>query len=154
MSRNPKLSHKPSKEIPVTNIGNRSTKVLFSFEYLDTKNSKYSMSNITDNRLCIRFYNDFYKKISDYSKYDNFRKMINDDGRYRDRNHIHPIDWGDSKIRESCFTILDKKLMEQVKNDCWQLGINSTTFRIHGFFIGNVFYIVWLDPLHQLYASK
>ena len=44
--------------------------------------------------------------------------------------------------------------MEQIKDDCWQLGINSTTFRIHGFFIENVFYVVWLDPLHMLYESK
>jgi hypothetical protein len=25
--------------------------------------------------------------------------------------------------------------------------------RVHGFFIGNVFYIVWLDPDHKLYSK-
>ncbi|ELU7233491.1 hypothetical protein SCL96_003408 [Escherichia coli] len=26
--------------------------------------------------------------------------------------------------------------------------------RVHGFFIGNVFHVVWLDPHHRLYPGK
>ncbi|MBO5142952.1 MAG: hypothetical protein J6C46_08225 [Clostridia bacterium] len=66
---------------------------------------------------------------------------------------MHPIDWSDSKIREKSFSSLSSELMEQISDECWQLGITSE-FRIHGFFIDNVFYVVWLDPLHQLYESK
>ncbi len=148
-----KISNKPSNEIQaIPSTINK--KIIFSFEYLDTKNSKYSMSQISDNRISLQFHNEFFKVLKDYSQEENFRKKIREDGRYRDRHHIHEIDWNDKQIKESNFTCLNSKLMEQVKDDCWQLGINATTFRIHGFFIENVFYIVWLDPFHQLYHMK
>ena len=84
---------------------------------------------------------------------ENFKKNMSNKV-WSKTNHIHPIDWSDPQIRESCFTSLESKLMEQVKEECWQLGINNNGFRIHGFFIENVFYVVWLDPLHQLYKRK
>ena len=153
-NRKPKISSKPQIEVPTTKVNNGNAKLIFSFEYLDLNNSKYSMDNIGDNRTTIQFYKELHKKMHEYSQTENFRKMISENGRYRDRNHIHKIDWTDNKIHENCFTSLPKNLMQQVKDECWQLGINSTTFRIHGFFIENVFYVVWLDPLHKLYSSK
>ncbi len=44
--------------------------------------------------------------------------------------------------------------MRQIKDECWQLGINNQGFRIHGYFIGNIFYVVWLDPNHNMYERK
>lgn len=152
--KKPKTSIKPKETFNITPINDRNTKVLFSFEYLDLKSSKYSLNNITQNNIKIQFNNELLKKLTEYSQEENFRKFINDNGVYRDRNHIHQINWNDIQIKEKCFTSLPKKLMEQVQGECWQLGINSTTFRIHGFFIENVFYIVWLDPTHSLYAQK
>lgn len=132
-SRKPKVKTKTQDKLPVTDIKNKSRKITFSYKYLDLSNSKYSMDNISDFRKAIQFYGEYHKKLKEYSGREN---------------------WNDQQIRESCFTCLNKDLMEQVKDDCWQLGINSTTFRIHGFFVGDTFYIVWLDPLHQLYPSK
>ncbi len=151
--KNIKVLTPPSNEISTTSP-NENKKIIFSFEYLDTKNSKYSMSQISGNRISLQFHNEFFKVLKDYSQEENFRKKIKEDGRYRDRHHIHEIKWNDKQIKEPNFTCLNSKLMEQVKEDCWQLGINATTFRIHGFFIENIFYIVWLDPLHQLYHMK
>ena len=40
--------------------------------------------------------------------------------------------------------------------DCqgWQFQITSNEHgRVHGFFIGEVFFVVWLDPQHKLYAA-
>ena len=90
--------------------------------------------------------------MKEYCNHEDFKKEIF--GRYGDVNRIHRIDWGDNRIRENSFTSLDTNLFLQIKDECWQLGINNETFRVHGFFIENVFYIVWLDPLHNLYHRK
>lgn len=153
MGKSPKASHKPPKVVPVTDISDRSTKIVFSFEYLDMNNSKYSFEELKDTRIEKQFHSDFHKKMKEYCEKSDFKKSLSEK-EWKKRNHIHPIDWSDHQIRESCFTSLNKELMEQIKNDCWQLGINNNGFRMHGFFIGNVFYIVWLDPLHRLYPSK
>lgn len=148
---NPKTSSKPSKNIPTTPIENNNKKIVFSYEYLDLSNGKYILSAIGDYKIYNQFISDYFCKIQEYSTKE---KKEFSNRRWRDINHIHPIDWKDSQIHEECFTKLNVDLMEQIKDDCWQLGINSTTFRMHGFFIENIFYVVWLDPLHQLYPSK
>ncbi len=34
----------------------------------------------------------------------------------------------------------------------WQFQLSSNEHgRVHGFFIGDIFFVVWLDPKHQLY---
>ncbi|MEP7363218.1 MAG: hypothetical protein ABI972_08180 [Acidobacteriota bacterium] len=45
-------------------------------------------------------------------------------------------------------------LNEQIQPDeFWQFGIIATRqWRVHGFFLDSVFYIVWLDPTHSLYG--
>ena len=151
--KHPVISSKPTKTVPITNTSNKNTKILFSYEYLDLQNSKYSFESLSDFRIVSQFHKDLYKKIQEYCSIENFKKNMSNKV-WSKTNHIHPIDWSDPQIRESCFTSLESKLMEQVKEECWQLGINNNGFRIHGFFIENVFYVVWLDPLHQLYKRK
>lgn len=155
MSKNkkrPKLSSIPQNRIQVTDITSQSKKILFSYEFLDLTNKKYSFEPF-ESKIVTQFYNEYLKKLQEYSQKDNFKKSLSD-GTWRKKNHIHPIDWSDSQIRESSFKLSDSNLMEQIKGDCWQLGINNQGFRIHGFFIENVFYIVWLDPMHNLYHRK
>ena len=149
-----KISNPPSDLIKPTEVKNNDTPIKFSFVNLDLNNKKYSMNAIGDNKTKSKFYDNLISKLQEYSTYKNFKKHIRNDGTYRDINHIHPIDWNDEQIREKGFTNMRLDEMEQIKEDCWQLGINSTTFRIHGYFIDNVFYVVWLDPLHNLYHSK
>lgn len=151
--KRPKISNAPNLPITVSNT-KEDKHLVISYRYLDLNNSKYSLELLTDNRIYRQFITDFLKKIAEYSQHEDFKKYIREEGRYRDRNHIHLIDWKDKRIKESSFTCLSSDLMDQIREDCWQLGINSTTFRIHGFFIENVFYIVWLDPLHNMYYKK
>lgn len=151
--KKPKLLTKPSQLITATNIEDNDTNFKISFTELDLKNKKFSISEIKDNRIKSQHYDDFLNKINEYSKITEFKKYINSNHWYRNTNHIHPIDWNDNRIRESCFTSLNKNKMEQIKDECWQLGINQT-FRIHGYFIENTFYIIWLDPNHNLYERK
>lgn len=150
----PKISTKPKNLLTTTSINNKSNKLIISYEYLCLDNKKYSMSEIGNPKQTVCFYNDFNNRLKEYSQYDNFKKHISDNHGYRNKHHIHPIDWNDNRIREISFTSLKADLMEQIKGDCWQLGINNQGFRIHGFFIENVFYVVWLDPLHNLYNRK
>ncbi|QXE21583.1 hypothetical protein B6N60_00260 [Richelia sinica FACHB-800] len=42
---------------------------------------------------------------------------------------------------------------EQLVGQPYQFQLSSNEYgRVHGFFIENVFYIVWLDPDHLLYS--
>lgn len=152
--KKPRISKVPSSNVTNTDISNKDKHLMISYIYLDLKNKKYSMDLLGSNREIISFYNDFNKKLKEYSGFEDFRKKITTDKTYSKRNHIHPIDWIDNQIREASFTSLNSHQMEQISEDCWQLGINNQGFRIHGFFIENVFYIVWLDPCHNLYDRK
>jgi hypothetical protein len=59
----------------------------------------------------------------------------------------HRIDFSESNVSEETFGILG----EDIDNDAWQLGISANAHgRIHGYFVGDVFYVVWFDPYHEL----
>lgn len=38
--------------------------------------------------------------------------------------------------------------------DCYQIRISKSKGGIHGVFFDNVFYIIWLDPLHNMYPNE
>jgi hypothetical protein len=60
----------------------------------------------------------------------------------------HPIRWTDTT--ETSFGIASE---EQLVDTPYQFSLSSNAHgRVHGFFIDQVFYIVWLDPEHRLYA--
>lgn len=62
-------------------------------------------------------------------------------------DHNHKIDF--SNTTEPAGFV---HLPEQVEpEEYWQFAVQEHhTWRVHGFFIASVFYIVWLDPDHQL----
>ena len=37
--------------------------------------------------------------------------------------------------------------------DCYQLRISTSKGGIHGIFVENIFYVIWLDPLHNMYPD-
>jgi hypothetical protein len=62
----------------------------------------------------------------------------------------HSIDWVGTS--QSCFGIPNE---DQLVDEPYQFSISANKHgRVHGFFIGEVFYVVWLDPDHKLYSSK
>lgn len=62
----------------------------------------------------------------------------------------HPIQWEDTS--ESGFGLLNE---EQLVDTPYQFSLSSNEHgRVHGFFIEQIFYIVWLDPDHLLYYAK
>ncbi|MGI2906186.1 hypothetical protein [Tolypothrix sp. VBCCA 56010] len=64
------------------------------------------------------------------------------------RLRCHAIDW--DRTTETCFGLPNE---EQLVDTPYQFQLSSNEHgRVHGFFIENVFYIVWLDPDHRLYS--
>lgn len=62
----------------------------------------------------------------------------------------HPIDWNDPRVTEQGFGIPTEEQLVDTPYQLFQLSSNEYG-RVHGFFIENIFYIVWLDADHQLY---
>lgn len=62
----------------------------------------------------------------------------------------HPIDFSDPKVSENTFG-----LSEDLDDCAWQLFVISQGKhgRVYGYFLGDVFYVVWLDPEHELYSK-
>lgn len=63
----------------------------------------------------------------------------------------HKINWTDTARVEGFGGALPQELRE---SDAWQFSVTRNEHgRVHGFFIGNTFYIVWLDCNHRLYPA-
>jgi hypothetical protein len=62
----------------------------------------------------------------------------------------HPIDWKDTS--KDGFGLPNE---EQLVDTPYQFSLSANEHgRVHGFFIDEVFYVVWLDPDHLLYSGK
>jgi hypothetical protein len=64
----------------------------------------------------------------------------------------HPIAWGETTQPDG-FDHLNAFMREQTEPYQFEVSVNEHG-RVHGFFIDDVFYIVWLDPEHALYPKK
>lgn len=62
----------------------------------------------------------------------------------------HPIAWEGTSEPQGF-----ANLNEQLRNSTpFQFAVSANAHgRVHGFFVGNVFFVVWLDPDHRLYAG-
>ncbi len=58
---------------------------------------------------------------------------------------LHPVDWSAANTKAP-------EGSEQI--EYWQFRINKSKGRVIGFLIDNVFYVVWLDPHHNLTNSE
>ncbi|MEK7655613.1 MAG: hypothetical protein AAB386_02960 [Patescibacteria group bacterium] len=114
-------------------------KVLFSFQRLQEKEQKFLFSN-QEKEYFLKLI-ERMKSISGMTR----QEMISQNTRAL---RCHNIEFSDSKVSESTFGVKG----EDVDDDAWQFQISSNAHgRVHGYFIENVFYIVWLDPKHELY---
>lgn len=63
----------------------------------------------------------------------------------------HPINFADNRCTEDSFGLNS----QDIDDNGWQFEISQNEHgRIHGFFLENVFYVVWLDPNHELYPGE
>lgn len=59
----------------------------------------------------------------------------------------HPYDWDRCNFQFD----FDKESLKQF--DAFQMRLDKSNGRIHGFLVGNIYYIYWLDPHHNMYDS-
>lgn len=118
--------------------GINSQNISFSFEYYDDKHDKFN----SEDRDPIYFLK-LLERLKSLSSQLPQELIINPNGSLR----CHVIDW--DKTSEDSFGLLQK---EYLAKNRYQFSISQSEHgRVHGFFINNVFYIVWLDPNHLLY---
>lgn len=64
----------------------------------------------------------------------------------------HPIDWSADNVSRKAFGIPRE---DELCDKPYQLVISANEYgRIHGFFTGDIFNIVWFDREHKLYDRK
>jgi hypothetical protein len=119
----------------------------FSFKHLDIEATKFGMEACDKNYLCA-----LLLRIRNYSNYT-VAQFI-DFNHKSDRNTIDP-----EKLHGH---LADRMLNEQLlDSEAWEIKLDpdakkppTSLWRAHGLRIGNVFYVVWLDPEHKLFESK
>jgi hypothetical protein len=111
----------------------------FSFKHLDMNNKKFSINTKT---------NQYFQKMLERLK--NICMMKKTDIIHNNSKALraHQIDWQKTSEKQG-FTNLNEQLRQIPP---YQFEISSNQHgRVHGFFIDNIFFIVWFDPDHKLY---
>ena len=113
----------------------------FSFKYLALEaNPKFAIE------LCERDF--FLALVTELHKWSG--ETVSAFCQYDNARHSHYIHF-DETSEPSGFC-----LPEQLDPEWfWQFSVGgSHSWRVHGFFIDSTFYIVWLDPNHNLYGTS
>ena len=116
-------------------------RIRFSFAFYDSRHE--TSKRVTFHNKYPKEFSSKLKELEDWT----LEKFIQS----RDDNHrIHPIDWKDTRVKYNGFG-----LESEYDENAWQFSIAGNKYgRVHGFFIENVFHIVWLDPQHKVYPKK
>jgi hypothetical protein len=65
----------------------------------------------------------------------------------------HAVDFANGGLSEIGFTCLNEALREEAEPHAFQFSVSANEHgRVIGFFVGSVFFVVWLDWGHKLYA--
>lgn len=111
----------------------------FSFKYLQTQNEKFSIRDRDPN-----YFTAFLERLRDLSTLTAQEIKMNRSQSLR----CHPIKWRET-TEPNGFGIPNEKELVTIP---YQFSLSTNEHgRVHGFFIEDVFYIVWLDPNHNLY---
>jgi hypothetical protein len=116
----------------------RSEKLLFSFRFVDRNHEAFNLGGICESWFISLL--DGLKEVSDLT----WTQLVMD---LKDHYRSHLHDWDTTSYKYN----FDDEFLEQV--ECRQFSLSAGTGRVHGFIVGNRFYIVWLDPHHNLYPS-
>lgn len=116
--------------------------LLFSFKYIDLDSNK----KFETNKIESGYVYSFLSRLQDLSKMK--LSEILTDPRIADQLRFHPI-----KFKETSEPQGFQNVPSNFKYDnAYQFYITTNKHgRVHGFTIGNTFFVVWVDPLHSLY---
>ncbi|MBP0016751.1 MAG: hypothetical protein J7647_04240 [Cyanobacteria bacterium SBLK] len=113
--------------------------ISFSFKYWQSNHEKFSVRDCETT-----YFFTLLERLKNFSTWTVQELLSNRSSAIR----CHPIGWNDTT--EDGFGLPNE---EQLVDTPYQLSISTSGHgRIHGFFIGDIFYIVWLDPKHLLYS--
>lgn len=113
-------------------------RMVFSFRFIELQHEAFNLTG-----TCYKWSNDLFKLLKELSEIS--RNYFVNELLSRYRCHIHI--WEHLKYKYD----FDDDFLEQV--ECRQARISISKGGIHGFIIGNRFYVVWLDPQHNLYPD-
>jgi hypothetical protein len=114
----------------------------FSFRYLDTTNPQFDVR--TRGAEYFRLLLARLRELSalHVTEFRSIRSSM---------LRIHRIQFGDRGVSMSGFGIPGKAEFDR---KAWQFALSANEHgRVHGFLVGNTFYIRWLDPDHNLYPG-
>lgn len=155
MSRNIVVTQ-PDKErvaprLPATQVDLKKQKVSFSF-------SDFICKSYKDER-----FNNQFKRLSDYGKFT--AMFINRLSEFSSMT-VHELKCGgrstrchliENDNRQLLIEILENLGISHMKieqiEDFYQLTISAGNGRFMGYFIGNIFYVLLIDPYHLLYPN-
>ncbi len=135
-----KLNINQSSSLGINPTKIESTKgISFSYTYFQYDNNKFSIKDKD-----AKYLQTLLQRLRDLSSMTVNEMTVKNAKNLR----CHPINWKDTT--ENGFGLLNE---EQLVDTPYQFQLSSNEYgRVHGFFIENVFYIVWLDPDHKLYS--
>jgi hypothetical protein len=114
--------------------------VSFSFRYYQDDKDKFSIGGRD-----ARYLASLLRRLRDLSQL-NSQEIINNQSKSL---RCHGIVWKDTS-ESNGFGIPNEDILVNVP---YQFQISANEYgRVHGFFSENVFYVVWLDPDHNLYS--
>lgn len=112
--------------------------VSFSFKYFQPAHDDFNVKKQDG-----KYLNILLSRLKDLCSLTSFDLKSNRSSTLR----CHPINWKDTSQND--FGIIDE---EQLVDQGYQFSLSANQYgRVHGFFIEEVFYVVWLDPDHKLY---
>lgn len=128
------LSRLQSEEI----VDDSNKKIKLSYEFLDTENDLFRLGGI-ENEWYVDLVAEL-KMLTSITKKQLF-------GEYKSKYKPHPY----TKI--DLLNYKDKYLINP-QYESFQLRLTKSTGRIHGFFVGNIFYIRFFDRWHNMYDAN
>lgn len=113
--------------------------VHFSFKYLDINNQKFSINGKKS-----KYFEKMLERLKGICLMTQ-KEIINNRSKSL---RAHQINWSDTTEPRG-FSQLNQQL-QQILPYQFEISANEHG-RVHGFFIDNIFFIVWFDPDYKLY---
>lgn len=113
-------------------------KIKLSFEFLDTQNKLFRLGGVENEWYADLI--DELKMLTNITKKQLF-------GEYKKKYKPHPY------TNTALLNYKDKYLINP-QYEAIQLRLDKSSGRLHGFFVGNVYYVRFLDRWHNMYEAK
>ncbi|WP_419877708.1 hypothetical protein [Brevibacillus centrosporus] len=123
----------------------REEKVMFSYYFLDTAHEAFNCGG----GIGVNWFLQLFDNLREISKLNRNEFVV------QQRNHydVHSHDFENTAYHYA--DRLPEGYFEQLSEDqCLQFRLSSSGGRVHGFMIENTFYVLWLDPHHNMYPDQ